>query len=80
MGSVIVAAVPLAAFVLPVPADDWYWVAGTMTPIMLFVAGAGRGLTVDGIERVRGGLEMLAVGAAAAGIAYGIGVLIPGIG
>lgn len=46
--------------------------------IALFVTGALRTL-ITGINWLRGGLEMLAVGSAAGAIAYGIGYLIAGL-
>jgi VIT1/CCC1 family predicted Fe2+/Mn2+ transporter len=79
LGFVIVGAVPLIAYVLPIPEDLRFWTAGAMTLSTLFAVGAARGLVVDRIDWLRGGLEMLVVGAAAAGVAFGIGLLISGV-
>jgi len=79
IGFVAVGAVPLLAYLFPVPAHLRFWAAGAMTLLTLFGVGAARGLVVSTIEWLRGGLEMLVVGAAAAGVAFGIGVFVSAI-
>lgn len=72
---VLTGAVPLMAYVLPIRAECRFSLAVGLTVLELFVVGAARAL-VSNRRWLRAGLEMLAVGAAAAGIAYGIGALL----
>lgn len=71
---VLAGAVPLLAYVLPINPDHQFAVAILLTLTSLFSIGAMRALVVD-IQWFRAGLEMLIVGASAALIAYGIGML-----
>ena len=71
---VVVGAVPLVAYLVPLP-DDWrYPAAIALTLGTLFAFGASR-TVVTRVGWLRSGVEMLLVGAAAAAVAYGIGAL-----
>ncbi len=74
LGFVIPGIVPLMAYLLPITGDYRFVLAAVMTLVMLFVIGVGRGLAT-GLPALRAGLEMLLVGALAAGVAYGVGAL-----
>jgi VIT1/CCC1 family predicted Fe2+/Mn2+ transporter len=75
---VVVGAVPLVAYLVPLP-DDWRFPAAVaLTLATLFVFGASRTL-VTRVGWLRSGLEMLLVGAAAALVAYGIGAFAAGL-
>ena len=75
---VVVGVVPLAAHLLPVPAAARFPSALGLTFVTLFCVGAARSV-VTRLSWARGGAEMLAVGAVAAAVAYGIGALLGGI-
>ncbi|MFW7413530.1 VIT1/CCC1 transporter family protein [Demequina sp. SO4-18] len=66
--------VPLLPYVLPVAAEYRFPAAAGLTLLTLFVVGAGRG-ALSSLSPWRAGLEMLTVGALAAGAAYAVGVL-----
>ena len=66
--------VPLVAYLLPLPDDARFPAAIVLTLATLFAVGASRA-AVTRLNWVRSGLEMLVVGAVAAGVAYGIGAL-----
>lgn len=68
-------AVPLLTFVTGVPVEQRFVLASVLTLATLFTVGAARSLVVGGRWWING-LEMLGVGAAAAGVAYGIGRLL----
>lgn len=68
---VVVGAVPLISFVLPLT-DDRFLQATVGTLAVLFVVGASRSFVTGGRWWTEGA-EMLAVGAAAAGVAFWIG-------
>lgn len=72
---VVAGIVPLAAYLLPIAAADRFAWATVLTLAALFLVGAARSL-VTRQPWWSSGLEMLAVGAAAAAIAYGLGRLI----
>ncbi len=74
-GFVLIGAVPLVAYLVPLPDDLRFPVAAGMTLVTLFVVGSGRSSAHEDIAWLRGGLEMLVVGAIAAGVAFGIGAL-----
>lgn len=74
VGFVIPGIVPLLAYLLPIPGDYQFGIAAVMTLLMLFAIGVGRGLA-SGLPALRAGLEMLLIGALAAGVAYGVGAL-----
>jgi VIT1/CCC1 family predicted Fe2+/Mn2+ transporter len=76
---VVAGSVPLLAFVVGVPPRARFTVATCLTLATLFGAGAARWLVVGGRWWVSGA-EMLAVGAAAAGVAFAIGRLLAGLG
>lgn len=73
-GFLIPGLVPLVAYVLPIAPSQQFPVAAVLTLSTLFVVGAGRALATDMVWW-RAGLEMLLVGALAAAVAYGAGVL-----
>lgn len=76
IGFILIGVVPLLAYLLPVPAEWRFTTAGALTLATLFVVGALRALAAEQIIWFRGGLEMLTVGALAAGVAYGVGALV----
>lgn len=69
---VLAGSVALVAYVVPLPADRRLPLAVALTLATLFGIGAARGAVVQR-GWLRTGVEMLLVGAAAAGVAYGIG-------
>jgi VIT1/CCC1 family predicted Fe2+/Mn2+ transporter len=71
---VLVGAIPLIAYILS-PSEIRFPIATLVTLATLFTVGTMRA-AVTKINWWRFGLEMLLVGAAAAGIAYGIGAMI----
>lgn len=73
-GFLVPGLVPLVAYVLPITPSYQFPVAAVLTLSTLFVVGAGRALAADMVWW-RAGLEMLLVGALAAAVAYGAGVL-----
>jgi vacuolar iron transporter family protein len=75
---VVAGAVPLLAFVLGVAPGTRFGVATVLTLTTLFVAGAARGF-VASARWWASGAEMLALGAAAAGVAFGVGRLLAGV-
>ncbi|SFR42087.1 VIT family protein [Marinobacter daqiaonensis] len=74
VGFVTPGIVPLVAYLVPVPDGYRFPLAAAMTLVTLFMVGAGRGLVAN-LPAWRAGLEMLLVGALAAGVAYGVGLL-----
>jgi VIT1/CCC1 family predicted Fe2+/Mn2+ transporter len=74
VGFLIAGFVPLLAYLVPFPGDGRYAAASVLTLLSLFAVGAARAL-VTRLGFFRSGLEMLVVGAVAAGVAYGIGAL-----
>lgn len=78
VGFVAPGIVPLLAYLLPVPDDQRFVIAAAMTLLMLFLIGVGRGLAT-GLPALRAGVEMLLVGALAAGVAYAVGALGAGL-
>jgi len=66
--------VPLVAYLVPVEDDARFPAAIALTLATLFTVGASRSL-VTRLGWIRSGLEMLAVGALAAVVAYAIGAL-----
>jgi VIT1/CCC1 family predicted Fe2+/Mn2+ transporter len=70
----VAGAVPLLAYALT-PAAQRSAVAVLVTLLTLFAAGALRAL-VTAVNWWRAGLQMLTIGAIAAGVAYGIGALL----
>jgi vacuolar iron transporter family protein len=73
---VVAGAVPLIPYVFGLPGSA-FAVAVVMTLATLFLVGALRAL-VTRLQWWRAGLEMLVVGALAAGVAYGVGFLVAG--
>ena len=80
---VLAGAVPLLSFLTGVPVEHRFLLASALTLLTLFAVGAARS-TVAGGRWIVNGLEMLAVGATAAAVAYGVGRLLgsaaPGAG
>lgn len=66
--------VPLVAYLVPLDDDARFPVAIALTLLTLFSVGASRSL-VTRVGWIRSGLEMLAVGALAAVVAYAIGAV-----
>lgn len=71
-------AVPLLTFVTGVAAERRFAAAAALTLGTQFAVGAARSLVAGG-RWWRNGLEMLAVGAAAAAVAFGVGRLLAGL-
>ena len=71
----VAGAVPLAPYVTPVPGGVRFALAIGLTFVALFAAGALR-TVVTRSGWWRSGIEMLLVGAGAAGVAYGLGALL----
>ncbi len=70
----VAGAVPLLPYIFGVETNAFYW-AIFATSVALFTIGSLRTL-VTGIRWWLAGLEMFAIGAVAAGVAYGIGNLL----
>jgi VIT1/CCC1 family predicted Fe2+/Mn2+ transporter len=66
--------VPLVAYLVPLADEARFAAAIVLTLATLFAVGASRAL-ITRLGWIRSGLEMLAVGALAAAVAYGIGAL-----
>jgi VIT1/CCC1 family predicted Fe2+/Mn2+ transporter len=74
VGFLVAGVVPLVAYLLPFPEGSQFaWACG-LSAVTLFGIGAGRSLFSDR-GWLMAGLEMLAIGALAGGVAYGGGVL-----
>jgi len=73
VGFVLAGFVPLVAYLIP-GIDARFRLSLALTLAALFGIGAGRALFSDR-RWLRAGLEMLGVGLAAAGVAYGVGAL-----
>jgi VIT1/CCC1 family predicted Fe2+/Mn2+ transporter len=74
LGFVTAGLVPLVAYLVPVPGDDRFPLAVALTLATLYAVGASRAW-VTRLGFFRSGVEMLLVGALAAGVAYGVGAL-----
>jgi len=74
----VAGSLPLAAYLLP-SAGDRFIVATVLTMVALFFVGAARTLIIRK-GWLRSGFEMLAVGAIAAAVAYGLGALLADLG
>lgn len=75
---VVAGAVPLVAFLLPVPPALRFGATTALTLLTLFVVGAARTLVTRG-RWWTNGLEMLGVGALAAAVAYWVGKLLAAV-
>src|SRR5262245_19976921 len=71
----VAGAIPLLAYLLPIESADRFTMAAGLTLCALFVVGAARSL-VTSAGYLLSGFEMLAVGASAAAVSYGIGKLL----
>lgn len=80
---VIAGAVPLIIYLLglafPMSPDAAFPISIALSGLALFGLGAAKVL-VTKLNPIRSGLEMLAVGGLAAGVAYAVGALLKGIG
>ena len=74
VGFVTAGTIPLVAYLAPFPDSERFAAAIALTLATLFAVGASRAL-ITRLGWIRSGLEMLFVGAVAAGVAYGIGAL-----
>ena len=79
IGFVALGVTPLLAYLLPLSPGARFSAAATITLVVLFLIGAARAIAAERIQWLRGGLEMLAVGAIAAAVAYFVGILISGL-
>lgn len=70
--------VPLIPYMLPVVLIDRFSLSLALTLLALFAVGASRALIAN-VRWWQGGLEMLALGAIVAAVAYGSGALVAGI-
>lgn len=75
---VIAGSIPLLAFIFPIPVNLRFTITTLLTLTTLFVVGALRSFVTRGRWWVDG-LEMLAIGALAAAVAYGAGALLAGL-
>ena len=75
---VVCGSVPLIAYIVPMPSDARFPVAIVLTFLILYVVGASRSY-VTHRSWWRNGLEMLAVGALAAVVAYVLGASVAGL-
>jgi VIT1/CCC1 family predicted Fe2+/Mn2+ transporter len=69
----------LAGLLFTIPGELRFPVAAGLSAVALFGLGAAKVL-VTHLNPLRSGLEMLIVGGLAAGVAYGVGVLLRGLG
>lgn len=80
---IIAGSVPLLVYLsglfFPVPADVAFPVSLVLSGLALFALGAAK-VWVTRLNFFRSGVEMLLVGGLAAGVAYGVGTLLKGIG
>jgi VIT1/CCC1 family predicted Fe2+/Mn2+ transporter len=84
LGSFLLAGVlPLLVYLIglavPIPAGVSFPVSLSLSGVALFALGAAKVLVTER-NFLKSGLEMLVVGGAAAGVAYGVGVLLKGLG
>ncbi len=70
--------VPLIPYMLPIVPIERFSLSLALTLLALFAVGASRALIAN-VRWWRGGLEMLALGAIVAAVAYGSGALVAGI-
>lgn len=75
---VVVGAVPLIPYVVPVACGQAFAASAVSTGGAMFTVGALRSL-VTGRPWLRCGLEMLAIGALAAAVAFGVGSALKGL-
>lgn len=80
---IIAGSIPLLVYLLglfvPIPAGDAFLISLGLSAAALFGLGAAKVLVTQR-NSFRSGLEMLLVGGLAAGVAYGVGALLRGIG
>jgi len=80
---VIAGSLPLLSYLvglfIKIPMDIAFWISIGLSAFALFALGAAK-VKVTGLKPIRSGLEMLIVGGLAAGVAYGVGVLLKGVG
>ena len=73
-GFVTAGVMPLVAYLVPDITGERFLVAVALALVTLFVVGASRAIFSE-VKWVRAGLEMFFIGALAAAVAYGIGVI-----
>jgi VIT1/CCC1 family predicted Fe2+/Mn2+ transporter len=80
---VVAGSLPLLSYLvglfIKIPMNVAFWISIGLSALALFSLGAAK-VKVTGLKPLRSGLEMLIVGGLAAGVAYGVGVLLKGIG
>jgi VIT1/CCC1 family predicted Fe2+/Mn2+ transporter len=80
---IVAGSIPLVIYLLglffPIPVDGAFPISLALSGLALFGLGAAKVL-VTRLNFFRSGLEMLLVGGLAAGVAYGVGALLKGIG
>jgi VIT1/CCC1 family predicted Fe2+/Mn2+ transporter len=69
----------LAGLLISIPASNEFMISIVLSGVALFGLGAGK-VKLTGLDWWKSGLEMLLVGGLAAGVAYGVGALLSGIG
>jgi len=72
---VVAGAIPLIAYLMPIPVDQSFTLSIGLTMVALFVVGASRAAVIE-LKWWRSGLEMLLIGSAAAALAYVIGAFL----
>jgi len=79
----IAGALPLLSYLVglfvEIPMNIAFYISIGLSGLALFALGAAK-VKVTGLKPIRSGLEMLIVGGLAASVAYGVGVLLKGIG
>jgi VIT1/CCC1 family predicted Fe2+/Mn2+ transporter len=77
---VIAGFIPLVAYCIPrLSADAAFWISSVATGVAFFVIGLAKGHVV-GRSKFLSGLEVLAIGAAAAAVAYYVGLFLGRLG
>jgi VIT1/CCC1 family predicted Fe2+/Mn2+ transporter len=80
---VVAGSLPLLSYLVglfvKIPMNIAFYISIGLSAFALFALGAAK-VKVTGLKPIRSGLEMLLVGGLAAGVAYGVGVLLGGIG
>lgn len=74
IGFIFPGIVPLLAYLLPIEPQYKFPLAAALTLVTLFIVGAARAAASE-LKWWLAGLEMLLVGALAAGVAYGVGAM-----
>ncbi len=80
LGFMVLGVMPLLVYMVGLPPQARLPVAAILTVCCLFTVGSVRALGIDHIGWLRGGLEMLVVGAVATALAFGVGRALAGLG